>query len=169
MRRFSRLWSLFAVLLLGVVVTLAGLSGAVAQDATPGAGQSTELMPGVTMDSMPPTDDQGGPANYRLHIEPHATFPVDPGGTYEVVVVEAGTLTVRFNGGIVVGVLDATAPASETVAAGTDATLTAGQYFLLPPALAGELRNEGDVTVTILVAEVPAAITATPGVATPAG
>jgi hypothetical protein len=157
MRRLSVLWSTVAILLMAV---LAFSLEASAQDATPGANEPIELLPGVTMDSVVMADDGSGPASFRLHLER---------GAPELVIVETGTLIVRVNGSTIVRTIDATTPASETSAANTDLSLRAGQFFVLPSAVVGELRNEGEEPVTILVAEVPTAITATPVVATPAG
>jgi hypothetical protein len=157
-----------AVLLLGSITSLAFIPVVGAQDATPSADQPVEILPGVTMDSVVMADDQSGPTSFRLHIDAGASFPIDPGGGLELVVVEAGTLIVHLNGSIIAGEIGATSPASETVAADTDVSLSAGHFFVLPSAVAGELRNEGDEPVTILVAEVPTAIAATPVIATPA-
>lgn len=155
---------MMAALMLGSLVSVSFVQGTAAQTGTPAAG---EILPGVTIDSASVEGAEDDPTTMRLHFAPGATFPLDPGGSLEVVIIEAGTLTVQLDGAITTGQLGATGADTASVPAGTAIALTAGQYFVLPPALAGELRNDGGEIVTIAVTDIPASIAATPAVATP--
>ena len=84
-----------------------------------------------------------------------------------LILVESGEVTVRLEGPATI----TRATGAEEVAAGTDFTLGAGESFLWPPFVAGELRNDGqEPAVTLLAylapvegeAETPMAGTPTP-------
>jgi len=82
--------------------------------------------------------------------------------------MEAGSLTVRLNGPAIVGEVGATDAAGEAIPAGTEVTVSAGQYLVLQPGVTGEVRNDGKETATVSVAGIATGGSATPVVATPA-
>ena len=156
-----------AALVLGGLLTSPSTQVTAAQTGTPAPDEPAEIVPGVTIDPAGMENTEDDPTNLRLHFAPGATFPLDPGGSLEVVIIEAGTLTVQLDGAIITGQLGTADAVGGSVPAGTTTSLTAGQYFVLSPALSGELRNDGDEIVTIVVTDIPAPIAATPAVATP--
>ncbi len=134
-----------AVIVLGLgFVVPRGLPLAVAQDAPAAASPTAEdeLPPGVTSEfiaagsvaDLPPT-----PAFMvliRLTLEPGAVLPADandPSGAF--IVVEAGTPTIRLDG-----------PSA------TESTLGPGDSVYGPPFTAGEIRNDGQEPVVLLLA-----------------
>ena len=156
MRRFSVLLS--GVMLVGSLAVWG--SGAIAQEATPAAGE----MEAEGVSAEPVTFATGvevtSPADlavYRIRFEPGAVeaFPAsDPGGGF--LLVEAGTFTVQVEGPVTVtrgaglGAAMATAEATgdmsalmESIPAGQAVTLAAGDAAYIPGYTAGEIRNEG--------------------------
>jgi quercetin dioxygenase-like cupin family protein len=141
----------------------------VAQDATPAAPpESFEIAPGVTAGSVVFVDEQENPSLYRLSFEPGVSYPVEPGPNLELVFMEAGSLTMQLDAPVTLGQLGDTSSAGESIAADTDFTLTAGQYFVLQPGVSGEVRNDGQETATVSIAGIGVQGMATPA-ATPAG
>ncbi len=152
-----------AVTLLLVLVAAMHLApGAIAQDATPDPAQRMEIAPGVAIE----IGGLDGPGSFHLYLDPGAVFPIDPGGGLELLYVESGHVNVQLDGTVTVGALGMTDDAGEVVPADTDVTLTAGQYIVLEPQLTGELRNEGETTVSIAVADLTPSMQ---DIATPAG
>jgi hypothetical protein len=131
----------FATIALSLVLLCVTWSvGAVlAQDSTPapesGPPEGFELAPGVIADSVVIVEGSENPVKYRLHFEPGVTYPVEPGVNLELALVEAGSLTMTLDAPIVVGQMGDVSSAGETIAAGTEVTLSAGQYFVLQPGL----------------------------------
>lgn len=140
--------SMVAVVLL-VLVSVAGLAfNAGAQDATPPAG--FEIAPGVMAEVLPTSQDP--PSLYRLHFAPGVTYEIMEDPSIGVSFVNTGTLTLRVDVPVTVAQSGATGAAGESFAAGTEFTVTAGDYFVLPPSATGQVRNDGDETVTVSVA-----------------
>ena len=187
-RRTPALLAVAAVVLLGALA-LAGLRPAVAQDATPPAGEA-DAAAGVafrplgfgTAEELPPA-----PADIvlaRVTIDPGAGFPIaadDP--SVGLAYVESGVLTLRIEAPIRVlraatvaafatpaAAEEGALPEPEAVAAGTEVRLAAGDSAVIPPNVAGEARNVGEEPVVALAALVaPPEAAATPGAAgTPA-
>jgi len=142
MRRHPFLVVVAALMLLGLIVPPSA-SFAAAQEGTPAAGSAAEdeLPPGVTSEfigggpvtELPPTP--GFMVLVRLTIEPGAVLPADPNDpSGAFVVVEAGTLTLRLQ-----------EPATES-------TLGPGEAFYGAPFVEGELSNEGQEPVVLLLA-----------------
>lgn len=142
MRRVSVLLTFFAVVLPGLVGPPT-LRPAAAQEATPAASPAAEgeLPPGVSLEfiagapvaELPPTS--ASMVLVRLTLQPGAVLPVspdDPSGS--LVVVEAGTLTVRFED------------------AATESTYGLGDAFYGPPFVAGEVSNRGPEPAVLLLA-----------------
>ena len=165
MRRFGLPVSIVAVALLGMGA-LHAQPVAVAQEATPAAG---EMMPaGVTfqMVAFTPDVDVSSPSDlfvFRVGLEPGASLPIDDSPGVGIVFVESGTLTLQVEGqtsvnrGAGMNAAMATAEASgdmsglsESVAAGEAATLEAGDAAFIPGNISGELRNEGQEPATAL-------------------
>ncbi len=159
MRRVTILVSVLVVMLLG------GLSVATAaQEGTPPAdggaleGVSIEPLGFGTTEEFPVA-----PADFAL-----SRIVIDPGGGFprpEVVIallyVESGALTIQVEAPIQVtraATIEALTtgageiPEPEEVEAGTEVTLEAGDSVVIPPNVAGEIRNDGDEPVVYLAA-----------------
>ena len=144
-------------------------SPAAAQEATPPV-DGIELAPGVTAEILPTSPDP--PSLYRVHFAPDATYSFTPNSSLDIVYVETGTLIFQLDLPVTVAQIGATDAEGENIAADTEFTVTAGDYFVLPPFIAGEVRNDGDEIVTVSVAGmVPEekATTTAEGVAMPNG
>ena len=180
MRRFRILLSVVPALLLGTLA-LHAQPVAIAQEATPSAqefmpeGVSFEPLGGATGLALPSPGDL---FMARFTIEPGAGFPIDPGDpTYALAFIERGQLTVRVDGPLTVTRAEAMGeaeaeegftPATETIPAGQDVTIGAGDSALFPPNAGGEVRNDGQEPVVVIAALVgPPAIEGTPEAGTP--
>lgn len=145
------------------------VSPTLAQESTPGPPDSFELAPGVVADNMVFVDGQENPSLYHLHFAPGVSYPVQASPSLELVHMESGTMTVRLSAPVTVSQLNAMDGSGEAVAAGTEFTLGAGQYFVLAPGVSGEVRNDSDETATISIAGMIPGGTATPTAAALAG
>jgi hypothetical protein len=140
--------SILAIASLIVVLCLAILAGlARAQEATPSAAtDAAEVAPGVTFTLLPASEDP--PSLYRLAFKPGATlyFAGDP--AISLVLVESGASALNMNA----AVSDArvATPAGDASALLMDQ----GDYFVLPPLVAGEIRNTGEEPAAILIAAI---------------
>lgn len=149
MRRTSSLVSMFAVVLLSIM-SLGGLVfNAGAQDATPPPA-GFEIAPGVMAEILPTSQDP--PSLYRLHFAPEVNYEIMEDPSIGVAYINAGTLTLTVDVPVTVAQSGATGTAGETFDAGTEFTVTAGDYFVLPPSATGTVRNDGDETATASVA-----------------
>ena len=93
---------------------------------------------------MPASEDP--PSLYRLEIAPGSAryFAGDP--AISLVLVESGAISLNMNA----AVSDARAA---TPAGGPEAVaMDQGDYFVLPPLVAGEIRNDCDEPASILIA-----------------
>ncbi|MDQ3225912.1 MAG: hypothetical protein M3Q50_04685 [Chloroflexota bacterium] len=156
----------------GIVVIgilMMGGGAAVAQESTPGPPDSFELAPGVIADNMVFVEGQENPSLYQLHFAAGVSYPVQASPSLELVYLESGTMTVRLDAPVTIAQADTADGSSEIVAADTEFTLSAGQYFVLSPGVSGEVRNDGEETATVSIAGVVPGGTATPAAATPAG
>jgi hypothetical protein len=154
------------MLLLGLVV-LGPVARTGAQDGTP-AAESFEFAPGVVGYPLAFAEGQEGPALYRVTVAPGAILAggqVDP--AISLVSVEAGALRVTIAAPVAI-TRGGGAGTPEIVAAGTEFTAQAGDYFVTPPSVAGEYRNDGQEEASVLVASIlPSAMApATPGTPT---
>ena len=135
-----------------------------AQESTPTAETAgIEISPGVTFELLPASENP--PSLYRLRIAPDTTLSFVDDPAISLVYVESGALSL---------VLDAPVSdarpngASEDEADAESALeLSQGDYFVLPPLIAGELRNEGQEAVSLVIAAItpglfPPAASATP-------
>ena len=160
MRRMPVLSSVVAVVLLAVV-SLSAQPHAFAQEATPAAedemmpeGLSFEALGYGTSESLP-----AAPAEFaliRIGLEPGAVLPLDAEDpTVGLVYVESGAVT--FNVSAAMTVLHAAGEGTpfptetEEMAASADFTVAAGDSFVFPANVGGELRNDGAEPASILV------------------
>ncbi len=93
----------------------------------------------------------------RLTLGPGASIPPHPHPGLEFAVVEAGTASFTVGEGqveILRGITTATpgpeAPETETVGAGQEVTLEAGDSVVYQPGTVADLRNEGDAPLLLL-------------------
>ena len=153
-----------------VVLVLCLVGGpAIAQEATPAPPGVVELAPGVTADSAVFLEGQEHPSLYRLNFEPGVNYPIEPSTMLELVYVETGVLVMELDAAVTVAQLDTPDVAGEPVPAGTEVTVSIGEYLVLPPGVSGTVRNEGDDMATVSIAGIDAGVAATPEAATPAG
>jgi quercetin dioxygenase-like cupin family protein len=173
-------WGSIVVLL--VTLVFAGVvremsSSAYAQDATPASGQQGETLEGVTARAVASGSLEvlaPGTAFLslgRIALDPGSALPFDPMDPSAVLVYAAsGELTFRVEAPMTIArrVEPGTpvAPEPEAVAANTEFTLAEGDSALFPPAIAGEVRNDGAEPATAWVVNVAlqteAAATPTP-------
>jgi hypothetical protein len=149
------------VILISTLMTFTcGMLGPVptsAQESTP-AATGVEISPGVTFELMPASEDP--PSLYRLRFAPGATLSFVDDPAISLVYVESGALSLQLNA----AVSDARPDASSEDEKDADTALTLGRgdYFVLPPLVAGEMRNEGQEPVSIVIAAIsPGPIPAT--------
>ena len=174
-------WGFIIALLTTLTIAAVAAQGvnpsAQAQDATPPAEQQAETLEGVTARSVASGSIEvlePGTANVnlgRIALAPGAALPFDPMDPSAVLVYTAsGALTFQVEVPITVarrvdpGTPVPTEP--EAVAADTEFTLRDGDFALFPPAIAGEVRNDGDEEATAWVVNV-ALQPATAGTPTP--
>jgi hypothetical protein len=158
--------SVIAVLLLGLVAV--SWSGAVrAQDATPVADDSMMMPDGVSFEvvtfaSGVSTFDPADLVVVRIGLEPGAVSTFDDSDPFGgILVVESGAITATATKPWTVtrgaGLMDAVMAAEEsgdvsdlyeTIAAGDEATLEAGDAAYIPGYVDGEMRNDGDEPAT---------------------
>jgi quercetin dioxygenase-like cupin family protein len=139
-----------------------------AQEGTPPPG-GFEIAPGVTAEELAPGpagSDQ--PALYRLTFAPGVTFSADATPEISLGYLESGELTFTVDAPVTVTRAGATDAPGESVAANTEFTVQAGDYFVFPPQSSGEVRNDGQDPASLMIASIiPAGGGATPS-ATPA-
>ena len=167
MRRFSVLWSVVAVVLLGAMALVAQ-PPVFAQEGTPAADESMSEE-GLTYE---PVAFAGGvelasPADMivvRIGLEPGSGFAFDDTDpTGGIGVVEAGAVTVRLDvpwtisraGSMASAMATAEAtgmyePEIEEIAADEEATLETGDSAYIPGSINGEMRNDGDEPAVLL-------------------
>jgi hypothetical protein len=166
MHRFRILLSMVTVMLVGIAAF--GVPPvAIAQEPTPAA--EDPMQEGITFEpvafapgiALPPMGDL---SVVRVGFEPGTGFDIDPGDpSYSLGVIESGELTVRLESALTVtraGALEAamgeegeaSAPATEEIAAGQEVTLGVGDTVLFPPNVGGgEIRNDGQERTVALV------------------
>src|SRR5215207_2405249 len=154
------------VILISTLMTFTcGMLGPVptsAQESTP-AATGVEISPGVTFELMPASEDP--PSLYRLRFAPGATLSFVDDPAISLVYVESGALSLQLD----TAISDARPEVSsgDEEEADTVLSLTGGDYFVLPPLVAGEIGNEGQEPMSIVIAAItpsmiPAAAMATP-------
>lgn len=161
------------LLLTGMVAAALLGPGTAGQEATPGAGQQGppeqfEIAPGVTVDNMVFAEGRYEPPIYRMTFAPGVEYQAQPSMALELAYVESGTLTLELDAPITIGQVPSDGAAENSLVAGTTATVTAGQYFVMPPGTGGVVRNEGDQPAVVSVAGIVPAMDPSQA-ATPAG
>jgi Cupin len=141
-----------AVLVSGLLMftcgTLSPLSTR-AQEGTPTAGAAgVEIAPGVTFELLPSSEDP--PTLYRLRLDPGVSLPFVDDPAISLVYVESGALSLTLNA----AVSDARPDVATAEDADQATELSQGDYFVLPPLVAGELRNSGQEPLLIVVAAI---------------
>jgi quercetin dioxygenase-like cupin family protein len=119
---------------------------AAAQEA-PTASTPEAIGPGVTFTLLPASEDP--PTLYRIGIAPGAALPFAGDPAISLVYVESGAATLTMNAPV--SDLRATPAAG---AGGDTLQVKQGDYFVLPPLVAGEIRNEGAEPVAIVIAAI---------------
>lgn len=130
-----------------------------AQEATPGAPEGVNIMPGVTVnvEDLPPAPVHV--AVYRITIEPGATAPVSTFPFPGLVVVEQGTLTCPGGAGRVVVKPDGTS----TTTGDEEVVVNTGESIYVPANVADGARNDGaDQIILTAVDFMPGGDMATP-------
>lgn len=144
-----------------IVFGLASLVGSArAQEGTPQAETAeTEVAPGVSFTLLPASEDP--PSLYRLTFEPGAAlyFAGDP--AVSLVFVESGAIALNMNAAV------SDARAATPSADGTALAVDQGDYFVLPPLIAGEIRNEGEEPASIIIAAITPGLFPAPVAGTP--
>jgi quercetin dioxygenase-like cupin family protein len=158
----------FTVMLVGVSLVLGAATGAVAQDASPEAegGPPAGLIDEILSVGMV-TEFPATPAvmlMQRVTIAPGADIPGDAADTtLSFFLMESGTLQMTTSAPLTVIRAAALAealqapggmPEMEEIAAGAAFTLDEGDSVLIPPGVAGGLRNEGTEPAVILATQI---------------
>jgi hypothetical protein len=158
-----------AVLIAVALLTLLGVTAqgrlADAQEAgTPPAGpMEFEIAPGVTAIALAFIPGQESPAVYQLRLDPGVTYAFQGVPDLELAYIESGTLTLTLDKLVTVTRSEAADQPGEAVEAGTEFSVSAGDYFVLPLMGGGELRNDGSEPALMTVASiVPSQPMATP-------
>ena len=159
---------LIVVLVAALVAFTCAVLGPVstdAQESTPAAETTgVEIAPGVTFDLVPASEDP--PSLYRLRFAPGATLAFAGDPAISLVYVEFGALSLQMDAAVSDARPDADDGDEEE--ANSALTLSEGDYFVLPPMVAGEIRNEGQGPVSILIAAItPGPIPTATGIPTP--
>ena len=156
MRRVPVLIAVLVVVLLGgfavgrLAVATATQEGTPPADAGAPEGLALEPLGFGTTEELP-----AAPAEFQLVravIDPEAGFPRRE-DIVSLISVESGALTIQMDAPIqVTRTATIEEIAIEEVAAGTAVTLEAGDSVVIPPNVAGEIRNDGDETAVYLIA-----------------
>ena len=136
-----------------------------AQEATPRAETTgVEVAPGVTFDLVPVSEDP--PYLYRLRFAPGATLSFADDPAISLVYVESGSLSLQLDAAVSDARTDPEAEEEED--AGTAVTLSEGDYFVLPPLVAGEIRSDGQQPMSIVIAAITPGLIPGTAIGTPA-
>jgi hypothetical protein len=93
------------------------------------------------------------PVAYKLRIAPGTAYDFTPAPTLDLIFVEAGEATLRMDTATTV---QRAGEAGEPVPAGIEATVHAGDYFVLAPLTTGQVRNDGAAPAVFSVASIRA-------------
>ncbi len=143
-----------AIVTLIVGLLMFGMLGPVptrAQESTPPAETAgVEIAPGVTFELVPVSEDP--PSLYRLRLAPGATLAFVDDPAISLVYVESGALSLELDAAVSDARPDAESGAEEDADAALE--ISQGDYFVLPPLVAGEIRNETQKPAAILIAAI---------------
>ena len=158
---------LIAVLISGLLTFTGGTLTPVstrAQESTPTAGAAgVEIAPGVTFELLPSSEDP--PTLYRLRLAPGVSLPFVDDPAISLVYVESGALSLKLDA----AVSDTRPDGTETQEARRAVKLGQGDYFVLPPLVAGEIRNEGQEPVSMVIAAITPGLIPGAAIGTPVG
>jgi hypothetical protein len=135
-----------------------------AQESTPVVeATGIDVAPGVTFELVSASEDP--PSLYRLRLAPGATLVFADDPAISLVYVESGALSVELDA----AVSDARPEADSGDEENTDAVLalSQGDYFVLPPLVAGEIRNEAQEPAAIMIAAITPGLIPAPAIGTP--
>jgi hypothetical protein len=155
------------MLIAGLMMLTCGMVGPVstrAQESTPPAETTgVEIAPGVTFELVPASEDP--PSLYRLRLAPGASLAFVDDPAISLVYVESGALSLELDA----AVSDARpeADSGDEEAADSALELSQGDYFVLPPLVAGEIRNEGQEPTAIMIAAITPGLIPTTAIGTP--
>jgi hypothetical protein len=142
------------ILVAGLLTFTCGMLGPMATDAQettpPAETTGVEIAPGVTFDLVPASEDP--PSLYRLRLAPGATLSFAGDPAISLVYVEVGALSLQMDAAISDARSDDAGEDAED--ADTALTLSEGDYFVLPPLVAGEIRNESQEPAAIVIAAI---------------
>ncbi len=138
-----------------IVIVVAGLasislglvslvSPTTAQEGTPAA--ETEIAPGIMFDLIPASEDP--PSLYRLRLAPGATLAFAGDPAISLVYVASGRLELQLDTSV------SDTRSNEATGQAETSTVRQGDYFLLPPLVAGEIRNERREPASIVIAAI---------------
>ena len=154
------------ILICGLITLTCGMLGPAstrAQASTPVAEETgVEVAPGVTFELMPAAEDP--PSLYRLRFAPGATLAFVDDPAISLVYVESGALSLQLDAAVSDARPEASSGEEE---ADTALTLAQGDYFVLPPLVAGEIRNEGQEPMSIVIAAITPGMIPATAIATP--
>jgi hypothetical protein len=154
------------ILISGFIMLTCGMLGPVstrAQESTPVAETTgVEVAPGVTFELMPASQDP--PTLYRLRFAPGATLAFVDDPAISLVYVESGALSLQLEAAVSDARPDGSSGDEE---ADTALALGQGDYFVLPPLVAGEIRNEGHEPMSIVIAAITPGVIPATAIATP--
>jgi hypothetical protein len=123
----------------------------------------------VTAEALAFAPGAQSPSLYRLTFAPGVTYPVEPAPEITLGYMETLTLSLTMETSVTVFRAGAADAPAETIPAGTDVTVQAGDYLVLPLLAAGDVRNAGTVPASVMVASVgPDSVGAAAAEATPA-
>jgi quercetin dioxygenase-like cupin family protein len=152
MRRMVVVVSIVVVVLAGSLAYGRGVPGSAAQDATPAAEASQQMLGHGLLTNVPGYDLQLA----RVTFPPGSAVPPHTHPGAAIIYVESGTLgwTVLQGETWLMRAESAATPEAqgELVAIDTEVILTAGDWLLLPAAHGDDVRNAGDDTLVLLVA-----------------
>ena len=152
MRRMVVVVSIVVVVLAGSLAYGRGVPGSAAQDATPAAQASQQMLGHGLLTNVPGYDLQLA----RVTFPPGSAVPPHTHPGAAIIYVESGTLgwTVIQGETWLMRAESAATPEArgELVAIDTEVILTAGDWLLLPAAHGDDVRNAGDDTLVLLVA-----------------
>ncbi|HLL49208.1 MAG TPA: hypothetical protein VK356_00950 [Thermomicrobiales bacterium] len=158
---------LIVVLIAGFMTFTCGSLGPVSTDAQEGTPQvgmiGVEIASGVTFELVPSSEDP--PSLYRLRLAPGATLSFVGDPAISLVYVESGELTLQMDAEVSDARPDV--PGEDEQDADPALTVNLGDYFVLPPQVAGEMRNESQRTVSIVIAAITPGMIPSSAIATP--
>lgn len=149
-----KLASLLSVVMLMVVSMATSLSAQ--ESGTPeapmGPPDSFEIAPGVVADRIVFAEGMEEPVSYHLTFQDGVVYEIGATPSLEIGYMESGSLVMVVDAPVTVKHVDDTEGAGETHSAGTEFTISAGEFMVLQPGVGGEIRNESGAPAILSVA-----------------